>query len=677
MDTQYKDMLNIRKWTKDFFPSVENLPISFIYNGRKINGIPDNWATKIERRRIDANIIQTDYEGTDPETGLSLRVECIEYTNYPVVEWTGWLENKSDAPTPIISDILALDNKFEGKLPVLTHCNGDTNGKDQYTQTETNLGSDDICFAPEDGRPCDHAFPYFRLKFIDCGFTMAIGWPAQWRALFKASENSVQIEAGQEKTNLRLMPGEKIRTPKITLLAWDGDETRGINLWRSWYRTHILPKTKGGVLKQKYALSCNGGGYEFVDATEENQLRFLDLAHKRDLPFNVWWIDAGWYNCVGNWELLPVWWTEEAKALGKSNRYDKHWWFTGTWEPDPERFPNGLKPVSDRAAEYGADLLLWFEPERVMKESGLYREHPDWLLSLKSEPKKSHGAYRLENNMLLNLGNPECRQWLTEHISKLITDNGIKIYRQDFNFPPLQYWRDNDAPDRYGMNENLYTQGFLQFWDELLIRHPDLWIDSCSSGGRRNDLETMRRAVPLTASDYGGANNRLKTNVHRTLSEWIPFYMGINACDDGASSRFTHHCSMAPMTHLAVDILNDDFDYGFCRSMLEICRRASEYIINGDCYYYTNYTDCIVRQYDDAKSNSGFIQCINHNQSEDAHINIQPYALRDNITYIFENPETGISYEKNSIDINRHGFAANLSPRDACIWFYTHKMFSS
>ena len=27
-------------------------------------------------------------------------------------------------------------------------------------------------------------------------------------------------------------------------------------------------------------------------------------------------------------------------------------------------------------------------------------------------------------------------------------------------------------------------------------------IDSCASGGRRNDLETMRRAVPLWRSDY-------------------------------------------------------------------------------------------------------------------------------------------------------------------------------
>ena len=196
-------------------------------------------------------------------------------------------------------------------------------------------------------------------------------------------------------------------------------------------------------MKPNTAVSCNGGGYEFVEATEENQLRFLDIVAKRALGINVWWIDAGWYNCVGKWDLLPVWWTEETKAQGIEKEYDKHWWFTGTWEPDPIRFPNGLKSVSDRAAEQGINLLLWFEPERVFSGSRLDKEHPEWLLKIKSEPKESLSSLRLENNHLLNLGNPECCEWLTEHISKLITENGIKIYRQDFNFPPLQYWRDN------------------------------------------------------------------------------------------------------------------------------------------------------------------------------------------------------------------------------------------
>jgi len=65
--------------------------------------------------------------------------------------------------------------------------------------------------------------------------------------------------------------------------------------------------------------------------------------------------------------------------------------------------------------------------------------------------------------------------------------------------------------------------GYLDYWDELLRRHPGMLIDSCASGGRRNDLETLRRAVPLLRSDYlfepAGQQNHTYG-----LSFWLPFY---------------------------------------------------------------------------------------------------------------------------------------------------------
>ena len=92
---------------------------------------------------------------------------------------------------------------------------------------------------------------------------------------------------------------------------------------------------------------------------------------------------------------------------------------------------------------------------------------------------------------------------LTELVSGLIHQYKIGIYREDFNISPLDFWHIQDPDERKGATENHYLQGHLAFWDELLNRHPSLIIDSCASGGRRNDLETMRRSVPLHYSDYG------------------------------------------------------------------------------------------------------------------------------------------------------------------------------
>ena len=185
-------------------------------------------------------------------------------------------------------------------------------------------------------------------------------------------------------------------------------------------------------------------------------------------------------------------------------------------------------------------LVLWFEPERVYAGTWLYTQRPQWLLG--------RGPTRL-----LNLGIPEARAWLTEHIDRFITEQGVDLYRQDFNIQPLPYWRANDAPDRQGITEIRHVEGYLAFWDELRRRHPGMLIDSCASGGRRNDLETLRRAVPLLRSDYQAPQNPNGTAAQRDelimgnqghtygLAMWVPFYGTGEYYKDAYSFR-SHLC---------------------------------------------------------------------------------------------------------------------------------------
>ncbi|MEN6546059.1 MAG: alpha-galactosidase, partial [Armatimonadia bacterium] len=498
--TTPEDMVLSRSLFASLLASPAQLPCSFLYGGEQIRGLPEAWQPISTRRTIDANVVETVHEGTDAGTGLLVRVEVLEYRDFPVAEWVVWFINPGSAPTPILRDVRPLDASFAGQGPVLQHCNGDFYNEDGYRPEDTPLPPGaELTFAPNGGRPCDGAFPYYRLQFDGGGLTLAVGWPAQWEATFRGLADGVGVQAGQQQTNLRLLPGERLRTPRMAVMSWAGDATRAVNLWRRWYRAHVLPRPDGQPLAPALALAATDTGEEFTAATEGNQLQYIDRFASKGFYCDVWWIDAGWYPC-------------------RDEEGNRRWPRTGTWEPDSGRFPNGFAPVSARVKEDGARLLVWFEPERVFKDSRLWREHPEWLL--RSVP--SDGAE--ERNTLLNLGNAECRQWLTDHVCELLADGGIGVYRQDFNFPPLAYWRDNDAEDRQGMNENLHVQGYLQYWDDLLARNPGLWIDSCSSGGRRNDLETMRRSVPLHYTDYGYGLHPIKLSFHHTLFQWIPYF---------------------------------------------------------------------------------------------------------------------------------------------------------
>ncbi len=169
------------------------------------------------------------------------------------------------------------------------------------------------------------------------------------------------VQAGQQLTHLRLQPGERIRTPRITVMAWVGEPWRALNLWRRWYRAHVMPASEGRPLPSLLAVSGTDAGEEFTGATEGTNSATRTSSRASDsISMSGGSMPAG------------------IRAMNEQS--ERKWWLTGTWYPDPERFPNGLRPIAENAARHGARLLLWLEPERVTRGSALFREHPEWLL---------------------------------------------------------------------------------------------------------------------------------------------------------------------------------------------------------------------------------------------------------------------------------------------------------
>ena len=245
-----------------------------------------------------------------------------------------------------------------------------------------------------------------------------------------------------------------------------------------------------------------------------------------------------------------------------------------------------------------------------MPGTWLYQKHPEWLLGQDGGTK------------LLNLGNPAARAWLTDHVDGLIRDQGIDLYRQDFNMDPLGYWRANDTPDRQGMTENLHVQGYLAYWDELRRRHPGMLIDSCASGGRRNDLETLRRAVPLLRSDYqsfAGDSSYAAGNQGHTLglSSWIPYYgQGVYYSEDHFAYAVRSYTS--PAFGFAVDVRRKDIDWDLYCKLIGQWREVIDCFL-GDYYPLTphNLRDdaWMAWQFNRPEQESGLVQVFRHAES--------------------------------------------------------------
>lgn len=688
--TTCADMKRIHSLARAFLKSSESLPITYTIGDTKYAGIPAAFSPQTDYRILDSNMIEYTFTGKDPQTDIGITVVCTEYQDYPVIEWTVWLENLGGANTPIICDFCGMDGSLPGGHPKIVHNTGDTGDKSLYIDLCTDL-TEEKHFSehPEGGRSNDSVLPYYRVLCDDFGYTLSIGWPGQWLSEFFLEENGFRFRAKQMDTYFYLKPGEKVRSPRMTLQTFEGGLERGINTWRRWLLDHIVPKQDGKVIKPFHSLSDHGTGIEFTQSYEAQQLHLLDSLKANDLIPDNLWIDAGWYPCKGTDGI-------------------KNWNYTGALHADPEMYPRGMKPIGDKCKELGMTFLLWFEPERVtLRNTG--REYPDrFLLSLKDEsvvdtiPIVGFTRRLLDGMALFNLGDKEACQWLIDHIDSLIKEYGVNIYRQDFNFPPLHWWRQNDEENRIGLTENFYNQGYLRFWKELLRRNPGLWINSVASGGRRSDLETLSISAPLHQTDYGHGTHPIHQAIEVFSYTWTPFHGSVAASNDNADGEydfdkpyiapaekqkfdnFMAHNAFSPHfwpgavgTHCAAlpaGAYKQTVEYAYYKKFLKIWKRAVPYTLNSD-YYVLTMTDRTNQcwhavQFHNEDKNEGIIQVIRNTQAPDETYTANLRQIDRTKTYFFESPEFERTATVRRQDLLDKGFTITLPKRTGEIWFY-------
>ncbi len=594
-------------------------PFSFFYGRQCSDDFLALWPCVSKRSAAGE---QSEHTWQDPHSGLQVRVVCRTYPDFPVVEWTVWLANTGDRDTAPITDFHGGDLLVPAPpdAPLAIHSvSGDyysAHGYEPYVLALPPGCEEHI--APVGGRGSNRAFPYFNLRTPYGGLMIAVGWPGQWEATFIRSANGeLRFAAGQQQVNLVLHPGERIRGPLMALLRWEGDDLdRAQNLWRRWMVAYNVPRVEGGELPPPLLFGGTSLQFnEMTQATEENQQDFISRYLQAGVPLDYWWMDAGWYPCDG------------------------HWPRTGTWEPDPVRFPHGLRAISDFAHERGLKTLLWFEPERVADGTWLQTEHPEWLLN------QPGAAADQPQNRLLDLGHPEACQWLIDHVDRVLTEQGIDLYRQDHNFDPLAYWRAHDAPDRQGMTENLHVQGYLRFWDELRRRHPGMLIDSCASGGRRNDLETMRRAVPLHPTDFDYWNLPVKQSFHFSLNQWLPYY-GSNTMPVDTVNEYAVRSGHGSGMGLGYDLRRDDLDLALLVRLVAEWRAVAPLFL-ADFYPLTPNTrdnvSWMAWQFHDPAGQTGMVQAFRRAESPYESARFRLRGLDPERHYLVAEGDSGMS----------------------------------
>lgn len=652
------------------------IPFSFRYGGRQSMDLLPGWQSSHKSKDQPNGTILHTSTWRDPSTGLECTLELTEFADFPAAEWVVRFRNGGDSDTPILQDINVLDLSGRTNRQVILHrSHGSHFSKDDFLYCQDVIApGKSLVTTPVEGRSSTQWMPFCNvvlkvppaegMDFLqdsakispDSGLIIALGWSGSWKTSASLDRDGVLgFQAGFEKTHLTLHPGESIRTPSVLMMNWRGRPIDGNNMLRQFIRKYHRPVVAGELATVPLTNSTWGGM-----KTQDHLDRIADIA-KRHLPYEYYWVDAGWYGPAESYSpdvFLGDWY--------------KH---VGNWSINPVAHPNGLKPIADAAHKAGMKFLLWFEPERAIWGTPVTREHPEWFL----------GSRIPGQNALLNLGDPAARKWATELIAGMIQQNGIDCYRQDFNMDPLPFWREADASDRVGMTEIRHIEGLYAFWDELRARFPNLLIDNCSSGGRRIDLETLSRSLPLWRSDVQCFVN-YDTDCAQTQSDGLNRWVPLAACGterlgglstQQATYRVRSSLSAGLVLHLAPDVnspLSEQYPYEWHRKMMVEYLRARP-MFYGDFYplLQTSQSKLVwaAFQYHRGDLNQGIVQAFRRSQSPYALAVLPLEQLDVNGQYEFEDVDTGNCITIGGKELTDRGLAVTAEkPETAKMFFY-------
>ena len=576
------------------------------------------------------------------EAGITVTLKQTVYEEYNATEWVLWFENTTDKNSGIFSRIFDCDcllplalpaQKDPGYMPkegdpCVIAMKGCIDGNlywecDEQSATEFSVTNDYLDrarrpyreYANGDGRSSDGMMPFFDVTALGCGYIAAIGWSGGWKASFSCTDKGVEVKTGLKETNFYLEPGEKIRTTAVLIMQYEKGEDKH-NKFRRLIKNHFshtsyTPAESEGLMA--YEL---WGGLP----THEMVKRLRELK-QHDIRFDQIWLDAGWYgDCLKCDETFTGDWSDK----------------TGNWTVNMRFHPDGLLEVAEAARDAGAKMMLWIEPERAIVGTEITKTHPEWLMTRTGDKSR-----------ILNFGMPEVRKYVVDLLSHYIETLGMGCYRQDSNAGLTDYFCGNDTPDRRGITEIKHILGLYEVWDTILFKYPGLLIDNCASGGRRIDIEAMRRSVIFFRSDYQ-CNFNENPEVLQTHNAGIARYIPLNGCTSKTKSdtyaiRSSYSASWGGAFYNTVFQTMDENDFAWASRITKEYRSIRRYF-SEDFYNHASSvldpTAWAVWQYHDPKTQKGILMAFRRSESPFAELTVEMKGLVSGKTYTCRNLDT-------------------------------------
>lgn len=254
-----------------------------------------------------------------------------------------------------------------------------------------------------------------------------------------------------------IRPFENFRTPEVHMGVIMGGLDEAVNEMHTHSRK-FLPETSllvGFGMGAEHDMS--------VQCTKEYMRQAAEMGAEAFL------VDAGWY--CPPYEQIK--WGE----------------YCGDNYPHPDRYPNGIKEISDYCHELGMKFCLWADIENIGHLSQMYNKHPEWF---------AKDIYGKPANSLIDMTNPEVAQWCEEELARMIEEYDMDMLRVDNNGSYKSYFGINYSGECLSLRR---FDAIYKMYDNLRKRFPYVIFENCAGGGGRSDLGLMKYFSHTWVSD--------------------------------------------------------------------------------------------------------------------------------------------------------------------------------
>ncbi|MBQ9780679.1 MAG: alpha-galactosidase [Clostridia bacterium] len=321
-----------------------------------------------------------------------------------------------------------------------------------------------------------------------------------YSAVEKSNHDTLRVMSGISPHCFlwKLRGGQRFITPQAVMsYALGGTNTLSANM-HDFVNTHIIRENFQNTERPVVVNNWEATFFNF------NRRKLLALARKaKRLGVEMFVLDDGWFGQRSN----------DHAGLGD-------------WVVNSKKLPGGIMSLSEKIHRMNMKFGLWFEPECVNEDSDLYRTHPDWAITV---PGRLPGYGR--NQLVLDLTRPEVRDYIVDAVDKVLSSSRIEYVKWDYN---------RHISDMYSLslrNQGEFFHRYILGLYEVLTRifcekHPDVLLESCSSGGNRFDLGMLCYSPQIWTSDDTDARERL--DIQRGIYCFYP------------PSTVSNHVSMTP-----------------------------------------------------------------------------------------------------------------------------------